>query len=84
MERAGVRVDLTAREFGVLEYLMRRAGIVTTRADLLDHVWDANFLGSTNVVDVYVGRLRRKLETPFGRGLIQTVRGVGFVVADGE
>lgn len=80
VERAGVTIGLTAREFGVLEFLMRRPGQVTTRTELLDHVWDANYEGSTNIVDVYVGRLRRKLEQPLGRGLIRTVRGVGFVI----
>ena len=73
---AGDRVDVTAREFAVLEYLGRHAGEVVTRATLLDHVWDANYLGSTNIVDVYVGRLRRKL----GPDVIRTVRGVGFVL----
>ncbi|MDQ6810471.1 MAG: response regulator transcription factor [Actinomycetota bacterium] len=81
VERAGTAVELTPREFGVLEFLMRRPGTVATRSELLEHVWDANYAGSTNVVDVYVGRLRRKLEQPFGRGFIRTVRGVGFVVA---
>ena len=51
-----------------------------TRAEMLEHVWDANFAGSTNIVDVYVGYLRRKLERPFGRPLIRTVRGVGFTL----
>jgi two-component system, OmpR family, response regulator len=76
--RAGKAVELTAREFGVLEYLARRPGDVVTRTQLLDHVWDENFYGSTNVVDVYVGYLRAKLERPFGRKLIHTVRGVGY------
>ena len=71
---AGRPVSLTAREFGVLEYLARRPGEVVSRTDLLEHVWDENFEGSTNVVDVYVGYLRRKLST----SLIATVRGVGF------
>ena len=78
VSRAGVPVQLTAREFAVLEYLVRRAGQVVTRTDLLEHVWDENYQGSTNVVDVYVGYLRKKLEQPFGRALIETVRGVGF------
>jgi two-component system, OmpR family, response regulator len=73
--RAGVRVELTAREFAVLEYLARHAGEAVTRAQLLEHVWDANFEGSTNVVDVYVGYLRRKLGPS-----IRTIRGVGFVL----
>src|SRR4051794_18536027 len=71
---AGRPVELTAREFALLEYLAGHCGEVVSRTRLLDHVWDENFLGSTNVVDVYVGYLRRKL----GRGLITTVRGVGY------
>jgi DNA-binding response OmpR family regulator len=70
----GRPVELTAREFAVLEYLARHPGEVVTRTALLEHVWDENFEGSTNVVDVYVGYLRRKLRAP----LIATVRGVGF------
>jgi|tagenome__1003787_1003787.scaffolds.fasta_scaffold20775328_2 two-component system OmpR family response regulator len=76
--RLGTPVELTAREFAVLEYLARHPGEVVSRARLLDHVWDTNYEGSTNIVDQYVGALRRKLEQPFGRPLIQTVRGVGF------
>jgi two-component system OmpR family response regulator len=76
--RDGRRIDLTAREFSVLEYLARHAGEVVTRATLLEHVWDENYLGSTNIVDVYVGYLRKKLEQPFDRPLIRTIRGVGF------
>jgi two-component system OmpR family response regulator len=81
--RAGRDVELTAREFAVLEFLARRAGEVVRRTTLLEHVWDENYTGSTNVVDVYVGYLRRKLEEPFGRPLIRTVRGVGFCL-DGD
>jgi len=72
----GDNVELTAREFAVLEYLARHPGEVVSRATLLDHVWDENYLGSTNIVDVYVGHLRRKL----GRPVVRTVRGVGFVL----
>ena len=78
--RAGRLVALSAREFAVVEYMLRRAGEVVSRSDLLEHVWDRNFEGSTNVVDVYVGYLRRKLEEPFGRPLIRTVRGAGYVI----
>jgi two-component system, OmpR family, response regulator len=78
--RAGRRIDLSAREFAVLEFLARRAGQVVTRSELLEHVWDRNYEGSTNIIDVYVGYLRRKLENPFGRPLIQTVRGAGYVI----
>ena len=76
VELAGEPIELTAREFSVLEYLARRPGELVTRAELIDHVWDANFDGSTNIVDVYVGYVRRKL----GRPLIRTVRGAGFVL----
>jgi two-component system OmpR family response regulator len=78
--RAGQAVELTAREFALLEFLMRREGEVVSRTELLEHVWDQNFAGSTNIVDVYVSYLRRKLEVPFGRPLIRTVRGVGYVL----
>jgi two-component system OmpR family response regulator len=76
--RGDRQVELTAREFAVLEYLARHPDEVVTRTRLLDHVWDENFDGSTNVVDVYVGYLRRKLERPSEPPLITTVRGVGF------
>src|SRR3954471_9798063 len=78
--RAGTPVELTAREFAVLEYLLRHAGQAVTRTRLLEHVWDENYIGSTNVVDVYVGYLRKKLERPFDRPLIRTVRGVGWTL----
>ena len=78
--RFGTSVELTAREFAVLEFLVRHAGEVISRTQLLDHVWDQNFMGSTNVVDVYVGYLRRKLEEPFARPLIRTMRGAGYVI----
>lgn len=78
--RAGQRVELSVREFGLLEYLMRRPGQVVSRTSILEHCWDVNYDGFSNVVDVYVGYLRKKLEQPFGRPLIRTVRGVGYVL----
>lgn len=78
--RAGRQVALSAREFALLEFLMRRPGEVLTRSRILEHVWDYNYDGFSNVVDVYVGYLRRKLERPFGRSFIRTVRGVGYAV----
>jgi two-component system OmpR family response regulator len=80
VSRAGVAIELTAREFAVLEFLARHAGQAISRGRLLDHVWDENFVGSTNIVDVYVGYLRRKLEQPFDRPLIRTIRGVGYAL----
>jgi two-component system OmpR family response regulator len=80
--RGGREVDLTPREFALLLFLARRAGEVVPRTELLEHVWDEAEEGSTNVVDVYVGYLRKKLERPFGRRrrLIRTVRGIGFML----
>jgi len=85
VQHGGATVELTSREFAVLEYLARRPGQVVSRTELLDHVWDQNYLGSTNIVDVYVGHLRRKLHPAAadGRDLIRTVRGVGFVLDPG-
>ena len=78
---AGEEVELTAREYTLLETLARRAGMPLTRRELLDHVWGADHDGASNVVDVYVGYLRRKLEHGPGAGLIETVRGVGYRMA---
>jgi two-component system, OmpR family, response regulator len=80
VSRAGTAVVLSAREFSLLEFLMRHPGEVLSRARILEHVWDYNYAGFSNVVDVYVGYLRRKIEAPFGRSFIQTVRGVGYGV----
>jgi two-component system OmpR family response regulator len=74
--QAGLKVELTGREYEVLELLARRPGQLVPRAELPEHVWEGNYDGSSNIIDVYVGCPRRKL----GRDLIRTVRGVGFVV----
>jgi two-component system, OmpR family, response regulator len=79
-KRDGEEIELTARELAVLEVLARHAGHVVTREELLGQVWDEDYEGSPNVVDVYVGYLRKKLERPSGPRLIRTVRGVGFVL----
>ena len=71
-------IELTPREFSLLEFLMRRAGDAVSKADILHHVWDANYDGDANVVEVYVGYLRRKIDVPFGRQSLQTVRGAGY------
>ncbi|KDF01432.1 transcriptional regulator [Mycolicibacterium aromaticivorans JS19b1 = JCM 16368] len=76
--RAGIEVDLTPREYGVLEYLMRNADTVVTKDEILRAVWDVNYGGDDNIVEVYVGYLRRKLDVPFGTQTIHTVRGVGY------
>jgi DNA-binding response OmpR family regulator len=83
VSRAGREVELTAREFEVLALLARHDGQVVTRKEMLEQIWDDDYDGSPNVVDVYVGYLRKKLDDPSGRQLIRTVRGVGFVLESG-
>ncbi len=78
VERAGKSVELTSKEFGLLEYLMLNVGRRLTRAMIIEHVWNLAFDTSTNVVDVYVNYLRRKVDDGFGKRLIHTVRGVGY------
>jgi DNA-binding response OmpR family regulator len=75
---AGTAVRLTNTEFSLLEYLLRCDGQVVTKRELLDHVWDTGFDRDSKVVDVYIGYLRRKVDAPFNRTSIQTVRGVGY------
>jgi len=77
--RAGEEVTLTTREYGLLQYLMRRAGDVVSKTELLDHVWDASEETAPNAVEVYIGYLRRKL----GRGILETVRGAGYRLVAG-
>ncbi len=78
--RAGTRITLQPREFGLLEYLMRKAGRVVSKTMILEHVWDYNFDPQTNVVDVLVCRLRNKVDRDFETKMIQTLRGVGYVL----
>ena len=83
--RGGAEIELTTREIAILEYLLRRQGLVISKAELLEHVWDYNFDGDDNIVEVYMGRLRNKLDRPFGRSSIETVRGAGYrLVAHGH
>jgi two-component system OmpR family response regulator len=76
--RGEQEVRLTTREYAVLEYLVRHAGAVVEKGQLLEHVWDFDFEGDPNIVEVYVGRLRRKIDEPFGVSSIETVRGAGY------
>lgn len=80
--RAGVRLDLTPKEFLLLSLLMRRTGEVLSRAFIADQVWEINFDSNTNFVDVHIRRLRSKVDDPFPRNLIHTVRGMGYVLED--
>jgi two-component system, OmpR family, response regulator len=78
--RGGTAIDLRPREFALLEYLMRNAGKVVSKTMILSHVWDYNFDPQTNIVDVLVSRLREKIDRPFQKKLLHTVRGVGYVL----
>ena len=80
VNRGGREVELLPREFQVLEYLVRNQGHVVPRAMLLEHVWDLHFDPTTNIIDVYVGRVRRKVDNEQAYPLIHTIRGVGFCV----
>jgi DNA-binding response OmpR family regulator len=79
--RGEVQLTLTAREFEVLEFLVRRAGQVLSKDEILAGVWEYDFEGDPNIVEVYIGRLRRKVDEPFERRSLETVRGAGYRVA---
>ena len=81
--RGGADIVLTPREYGVLEFLMRHAGAVVTKQEILQSVWDVHYEGDDNIVEVYVGYLRRKIDAPFGTSSIHTVRGIGYRLASG-
>jgi heavy metal response regulator len=83
VRRAGKRIDLTSKEYSLLEYLMSNAGRVLSRTMIIEHVWDQSFDGITNIVDVYVRHLRSKVDDPYEQKLIRTVRGVGYTIANG-
>jgi len=78
VKRAGKRIELTAKEFGLLEYLLRNAGHRVTRAMIVEHAWNLSFETGTNIVDVYINYLRKKIDAGFTPRLIHTVRGVGY------
>ena len=78
VRRGEIAVDLTPRQFALLEVLMRRAGEVLPKREILEHVWDFTFDGDPNIVEVYVRQLRTRIDLPFGRAAIQTVRGAGY------
>ncbi|HSB08613.1 MAG TPA: response regulator transcription factor [Blastocatellia bacterium] len=82
VKRARRRIELTAKEYSLLEYLMANAGRVLSRTMIIDHVWDQSFDGATNIVDVYVRHLRAKVDDGHENKLIRTVRGVGYRISD--
>jgi len=76
--RGEVEIELTSRQFSLLEFLMRRAGDVLSKTEIVENVWDDAFVGDLNIVEVYIRYLRKKIDEPFGRAAIQTVRGAGY------
>ncbi len=82
VSREGKEIVLTSKEYALLEYLMRNAGSVITRTMIAEHVWDINFDTDTNVIDVYINYLRRKIDDGFKNNLIQTVRGRGYIIKE--
>src|SRR5207248_7436833 len=83
VKRAGHRIDLTAKEYALLEYLMSNAGRVLSRNMIIEHVWDQSFDGITNIVDVYVRHLRTKVDEGEPFKMIRTVRGTGYMIRRG-
>src|SRR5262249_38777635 len=82
VRRTGQRIELTAKEYALLEYLMTNARRVLSRTMIIEHVWDESFDGLTNIVDVYVRHLRNKVDEAHEQKLIRTVRGVGYLISD--
>lgn len=82
VERGGRKIDLSAKQYALLLYLMRHAGQVVSRTMILEHVWDFEYEGLTNVVDVHINRLRNRVDRGFDRPLIHTLRGVGYVLRE--
>jgi two-component system copper resistance phosphate regulon response regulator CusR len=83
VRRAGRQIDLTLKEYSLLEYLMSNAGRVLSRTMIIEHVWDQSFNSLTNIVDVHVRHLRTKVDDPYQHKLIRTVRGVGYSISSG-
>lgn len=82
VQRAGKAIDLSSKEFALLEYLIRNKGKVLSRDQIEQHIWDYDYMGSSNMIDVYIRYLRKKIDEPFEKKLIQTVRGAGYVLKE--
>ncbi len=80
--RTDVSIDLTAKEYALLEYLMRHSGEVVTRTQITEHVWDQQFDTDTNVIEVYISYLRQKIDQPYASKLLHTVRGMGYILQE--
>ncbi|MET4432250.1 MULTISPECIES: response regulator transcription factor [unclassified Mycolicibacterium] len=84
VQRDATQISLTPREYGLLEFLIRNKDTVVTKTEILQNVWDAHYEGADNVVEVYIGYVRRKIDAPFGTSTIETVRGVGYRLVSGS
>ena len=84
VRRGGRVIELSTREYKLLEFLLRRAGQVCGRGAIIEHVWEYNFDPGTNLVDVYVMRVREKIDADFERKLLHTIRGIGYVLKEEE
>ncbi|GAA5226069.1 response regulator transcription factor [Paeniglutamicibacter antarcticus] len=84
VSRQGSTVSLTPKEYAILHYLMRRHDEVVSKAEILDNVWDSAYEGSDNVVEVYMGYLRKKIDVPFGKSTLTTIRGMGYCLVSDE
>ena len=82
VQRGGKIIDLSSKEFALLQYLIRNKGKVLSRDQIEQHIWDYDYMGSSNMIDVYIRYLRKKVDEPFGKKLIQTVRGAGYVLKE--
>lgn len=82
--RAGEAIDLAPKEFSILEYMMRHRGRPLTRTKIVEHVWDTDYDGLTNIVDVYIRHLRSKVDDPWPQKLLHTIRGIGYMIDAGE
>lgn len=84
VKRGGKQLRLTSKEYGLLEYLASNPGRILSRTMIIQYVWDQSFEGLTNIVDVYIRHLRKKIDDPFDRKLIRTVRSAGYMLSDRE
>lgn len=82
VRRGGKTIELTGKEYGLLEYLLRNKGRIVTQSQIIEHVWDRNYEGTSNIVNVYLNRLREKIDRGFEKPLIKTVRGIGFTIKE--
>jgi len=82
VQRGGKTIELTGKEYGLLEYLLRNKGRIVTQSQIIEHVWDRNYEGTSNIVNVYLNRLREKIDRGFEKPLIKTVRGIGFTIGE--